>query len=53
MKKGLTLTLEDAELIELCRILIDKDAEGALGILAGASQRQGARLAGRRLTRDD
>ncbi len=33
MKKGLTLTLEDAELIELCRILIDKDAEGALEFL--------------------
>ena len=33
MKKGLTLTLEDAELVELCRILIDKDAEGALEFL--------------------
>jgi len=33
MKKGLTLTLEDAELIELCRILMDKDAEGALEFL--------------------
>ena len=33
MKKGLTLTLEDAELIDLCRILIDKDAEGALEFL--------------------
>ena len=33
MKKGLTLTLEDAELIELCRVLIDKDAEGALEFL--------------------
>ncbi len=52
MKKGLTLTLQDAELIELCRVLIDKDAEGAL-ILAGASQRQGARLVGGRVTRDD
>ncbi len=31
MKKG--LTLEDAELVELCRILIDKDAEGALEFL--------------------
>ena len=33
MKKGLTLTLEDTELIELCRVLIDKDAEGALEFL--------------------
>jgi len=33
MKKGLTLTLKDAELIELCRVLIDKDAEGALEFL--------------------
>ena len=33
MKKGLTLTLQDAELIELCRVLIDKDAEGALEFL--------------------
>ena len=33
MKKGLTLALKDAELIELCRVLIDKDAEGALEFL--------------------
>ena len=33
MKKGLTLTLEDTELVELCRILIDKDVEGALEFL--------------------
>ena len=33
MKKGLTLTLEDAELIELCRVLIDKDTEGAFEFL--------------------
>ena len=33
MKKGLTLTLEDAELVELCRVLIDKDAVGALEFL--------------------
>jgi hypothetical protein len=33
MKKGLMLALEDAELIELCRVLIDKDAEGALEFL--------------------
>jgi hypothetical protein len=29
----LTLTLQDAELIELCRVLIDKDAGGALEFL--------------------
>ncbi len=33
MKRGLTLTLEDAEVVELCRILIDKDAIGALEFL--------------------
>ena len=33
MKRGLTLALKDAELIELCRVLIDKDAEGALEFL--------------------
>ncbi len=33
MKKGLTITLEDTELVELCRVLIDKDAEGALEFL--------------------
>jgi hypothetical protein len=30
MKKGLTLILEDAELVELCRILLDRDADAAL-----------------------
>jgi hypothetical protein len=33
MKKGLTLILEDAELVELCRILLDRDADAALGFL--------------------
>ena len=33
MKRGLTLTLEDAELMELYRILIDKDAKGELEFL--------------------
>lgn len=33
MKKGLTLTLEDAELVELCRILLDRDADAALAFL--------------------
>ena len=30
MKKALYLTLEDQDIIELIRILIDNDAEGAL-----------------------
>lgn len=33
MKKGIQLYLEDEELIDLLRILIDDDAEGALGFL--------------------
>ena len=33
MKKGLTLILEDAELVELCRILLDRDADAALSFL--------------------
>ncbi|MEW6578666.1 MAG: hypothetical protein AB1435_05675 [Chloroflexota bacterium] len=33
MKKTITLALDDAELIELLRILMDKDAEGALAFL--------------------
>jgi hypothetical protein len=33
MKKGLTLILEDAELVELCRILLDRDADAALAFL--------------------
>ena len=34
MKKGLNLTiLEDADLIELCRILMDRDADAALAFL--------------------
>ncbi len=33
MKKALNLILEDQELIELMRILIDDDAEGALVFL--------------------
>lgn len=33
MKKAITLTLEDAELVELLRILIDDDPEGALDFL--------------------
>ncbi len=33
MKKGFTLIFEDEELIELCRILMDRDAEGALMFL--------------------
>ena len=33
MKKVLTIPLEDEEIIELCRILLDKDPEGALTFL--------------------
>lgn len=33
MKKGLNLVLEDKDLIELMRILMDDDAEGALAFL--------------------
>lgn len=33
MKKGLNLVLEDENIIELMRILIDEDAEGALVFL--------------------
>ena len=33
MKKGLTLILEDVELVELCRILLDRDADAALAFL--------------------
>jgi hypothetical protein len=33
MKKGLNLILEDTDLIELCRILLDRDADAALAFL--------------------
>jgi hypothetical protein len=33
MKKGLILILEDAELVELSRILLDRDADAALAFL--------------------
>jgi hypothetical protein len=33
MKKAITLVLEDTELIELTRILMDEDADAALGFL--------------------
>ncbi len=33
MKKALSLVLEEAEVIELMRILLDDDAEGALAFL--------------------
>lgn len=33
MKKSIRLILEDVEIIELMRILMDDDAEGALGFL--------------------
>jgi hypothetical protein len=33
MKKSLTIALEDSEIVELMRILLDEDAEGALDFL--------------------
>ena len=33
MKKALQVALEDSEVIELMRILLDEDAEGALMLL--------------------
>ncbi len=33
MKKLLAIPLKDEEVIELCRILLDKDTEGALAFL--------------------
>lgn len=33
MKKLLILPLDDEEIIELCRVLLDKDPEGALAFL--------------------
>ena len=33
MKKAINLALEDEEIIELMRILLDEDAEGALAFL--------------------
>lgn len=33
MRKGINLVLEERELIELVRILLDEDAEGALVFL--------------------
>ena len=33
MKKSINLTLEDEEVIDLMRILLDEDAEGALVFL--------------------
>lgn len=33
MKKALTLALEEAEIIELLRVMLDEDAEGALAFL--------------------
>lgn len=33
MKKGLVIILTDEELVDLCRIILDRDAEGALEFL--------------------
>jgi len=35
MKKNLSVVLEDEDVIELMRILMDSDAEGALAFLRG------------------
>ena len=35
MKKSITLILEDTDCIELLRILLDEDAEGALAFIQG------------------
>lgn len=33
MKKGLVIILTNEELVDLCRIILDRDAEGALEFL--------------------
>ncbi len=33
MKKGISIVLEDKQIVDLIRILIDNDAEDALGFL--------------------
>ncbi len=33
MKKGINLVLEEQDLIELIRVMLDEDAEGALAFL--------------------
>ena len=33
MKKMLAIPLEDEDIVELCRILMDRDSEGALAFL--------------------
>lgn len=35
MKKAINLTLEDGEIVELIRIMLDEDAEAALEFLKG------------------
>jgi|YNPNPStandDraft_1061719.scaffolds.fasta_scaffold07765_4 hypothetical protein len=43
MKKGLTLILTDAELLELQRILLDRDEAGALAFLERYLKKQVAK----------
>ena len=33
MKKTLTVSVEDEDLVELCRVLLDRDSAGALAFL--------------------
>jgi hypothetical protein len=40
LKKSVTLTLSDAEVIELQRILLDEDREGALCFLKAHLEKQ-------------
>lgn len=35
MKKTLSVTVEDADLVEFCRVLVDRDPDGALAFLEG------------------
>ena len=35
MKKTLSVSVEDEDLVELCRILLDRDPAGALAFLDG------------------
>ena len=44
MKKGITLVLSDGELVDLCRILIDRDEAGALAFLDRHLKRQVRRV---------
>jgi hypothetical protein len=49
MKRRLTLILEDAESFELCRILLDRDADVREGKVAGSCKKATTRRLLRRL----